>query len=79
MQQHGLHQMVKATTRQDKILNAFLTDSPLLWKSGKVHKGLVRSDHLVVTVPPSIPAKPQQKYVSFRDTRDLKNLPWRLS
>ena len=48
MQQHGLHQMVKVPTRRDKILDVFLTNSPLLWKSGKVHKGLVRSDHLVV-------------------------------
>ena len=30
----------------------------------------MRSDHLVVTVSPSIPTKPQRKYVSFRDTRD---------
>ena len=70
MQQHGLHQMVKVPTRQDKILDIFLTNCPLLWKPGKVHKGLVRSDHLAVTVLPSTPAKPQRKYVSFRATRD---------
>ena len=74
MQQHGLHQMVKVPTRRDKILDVFLTNCPLLWKPGKVHKGLVRSDHLAVTVLPSIPAKPQRKYVSFRDTRDHRKI-----
>ena len=73
-QQHGLHQMVKVPTRRDKILDVFLTNCPLLWKPGKVHKGLVRSDHLAVTVLPSIPAKPQRKYVSFRDTRDHRKI-----
>ena len=57
-----------------KILDVFLTNCPLLWKPGKVHKGLVRSDHLAVTVLPSIPAKPQRKYVSFRDTRDHRKI-----
>ena len=46
----------------------------------------MRSDHLVITVSPLIPAKPQRKYVSFRDTRDhhkinmeskLKAFDWR--
>ena len=74
MQQHGLHQMVKVPTKRDKILDAFLTNCPLLWKPGKVHKGLVRSDHLAVTVLPSIRAKPQRKYVSFRDTRDHRKI-----
>ena len=74
MQQHGLHQMVKVPTRRDKILDVFLTNCPLLWKPGKVHKGLVRSDHLAVIVQPSIPAKPQRKYVSFRDTRDHRKI-----
>ena len=39
-----------------------------------MHKGLVRSDHLAVTVLPSIPAKPQRKYVSFRDTKDHRKI-----
>ena len=34
----------------------------------------MRSDHLAVTVLPSIPAKPQRKYVSFRDTRDHRKI-----
>ena len=33
-------------------------------------QGLVRSNHLVVPVPPSILAKPQPKYASFHDIRD---------
>ena len=70
MQQHELHQMAKVPTRGEKILDVFLTNAPLIWKAGKTHKGLVRSDHHVVTVSPLIPTKPQRKYVSFRDTRD---------
>lgn len=35
-----------------------------------MHKGLVRSDHLAVTVSPLVPAKPSGKFVSFRDPRD---------
>ena len=66
--------MVNVPTRRDKILDVFLTNCPLLWKPGKVHKGLVRSDHLAVTVLPSIPAKSQRKYVSFRDTRDHRKI-----
>ncbi|EDO29727.1 predicted protein [Nematostella vectensis] len=71
MQQHVLHQKVNVPTRGDKLLDVFLTNYPLLWKSGRVHKGLVRSDHLVVTVQPTIPTKPQRRYVTFRDTRTL--------
>lgn len=87
MQQHNLHQTVRVPTRGEKtIIDVFLTNTPLIWKAGKTHKGLVRSDHLVITVLPLIPAKPQRKYVSFRDTRDhhkinmeskLKAFDWR--
>lgn len=38
-EQHGPHQMVKVPTKQDKVLDVFLANSPLLWKSGKVYKG----------------------------------------
>ena len=52
----------------------FLTNYPFLWNEGRLHKGLVRSDHLVVTVLPLAPAKPRRKYVSFRDTRDHQKI-----
>ena len=65
MCQHALQQMVKAATRGNRILDVFITNSAFLWKPGKVHKGLVRSDHLVVTVSPAVPAKPSRKYVHF--------------
>ncbi|EDO43665.1 predicted protein, partial [Nematostella vectensis] len=68
--QPALHQMVKVPTRGERILDVFLTNYPFLWKHGSVNKGLVRSDHLVVTVPPLAPVKPSRKYVSLRDTRD---------
>ena len=44
-----------------RILDVFLTNSPLLWKQGTEHPGLVRSDHLVVTALPLVPAKPSRK------------------
>ena len=87
MQQHDLHQWSGFQLEVKKtIIDVFLTNAPLIWKAGKTHKGLVRSDHLVITVSPLIPAKPQRKYVSFRDTRDhhkinmeskLKAFDWR--
>ncbi|EDO39180.1 predicted protein [Nematostella vectensis] len=43
-------------------------------KHGSVNKGLVRSDHLVVTVPPLAPVKPSRKHVSLRDTRDHRKV-----
>ena len=52
------------------ILDVFLTNYPLLWQQAKVFKGLVRSDHLAVTLLPVTPAKPERKYVSFRDVRE---------
>ena len=70
IQQHALKQMVRVCTRGERILDVFLTNYPFLWNEGRVHKGLVRSDHLVVIVSPLVPAKPSRKYVSFRYTRD---------
>ena len=40
----------------------------------EIRQGTQRSDHLVVTVPPSSPAKPRPKYVSFRNTRDHRKI-----
>ena len=74
MSQHALQQMVKASTRGQRTLDVFITNCPFLWKSAKVHKGLVRSDHLAVVVSPSIPAKPSRKHVSFRDTREHRKI-----
>ena len=67
MRQHGFEEMVNVPTRGSRNLDIFLTNSPLLWKLGTVHPGLVRSDHLVA-------AKPSTKYVFFRDSRDLRNM-----
>ena len=39
-----------------------------------MHKGLVRSDHLVVTITPSVPARLLKKHVTFRDTRELHKI-----
>ena len=48
--QHNLKQLVTKSTRGDKILDVFLTNSSHLWKTPAVFKSLVRSDHLSVMV-----------------------------
>lgn len=42
--------MVKLFIRWDKIFDVFLINCLLFWKFGKVYKGLVRFDYLVVIV-----------------------------
>ena len=66
--------MVMAPTRGDRILDVLLTNGSFLCKKGTVHKGLVRSNHLVVIVPPLAPGRPSKKFVSFRDTRDPRKI-----
>lgn len=70
MSQHAFKQLVKTSTRGQRILDVFITNCPFLWKSASVHQGLVRSDHLAVVVSPSISAKPNRKRVTVRDTRE---------
>ena len=72
--QHNLKQLVTKSTRDDKILDVFLTDSSHLWKTSVVFKSLVRSDHLSVKVSASQPARPERRYVSFRDVREHHKL-----
>ena len=67
MRQHGLEKIFKVPTRGSCILDVFLTNSPVLWKQGTAHTGLVRSDHLAVTVSLLVPGKPSRKYFFFRD------------
>ncbi len=46
-----------------------MTNIPHLWNQPTVFQGLVRSDHLAVMVTPKIQARPERKYVYFRDVR----------
>ncbi len=50
-------------------MDVFLTNSPQLWNQPTVFQGPVRSDHLAVMVTPKIQARPERKYVYFRDVR----------
>ena len=72
--QHNLKQLVTKSTRGDKILDVFLTNSPQLWKTPVDFKSLVRSDHLSVMVSANQPARPERRYVSFRDVRKHRKL-----
>ena len=74
MSPHNLKQLVTKSTHGDKTLDVFLTNSPHLWKIQVVFKSLVRSDHLSVMVSANRPARPQRKYVSFRDVREHRKL-----
>ena len=62
------------STLGHSILDVFLTNYPLLWQQAKVFKGVARSDHLTVTLLPVTPAKPERKYVSFRDVREHRKV-----
>ena len=46
--QNSLFQMVGSPTRQNKILDVFITNAPHLWRKIAIVKCLVRSDHLMV-------------------------------
>lgn len=74
MSHHALRQMVKTSTRGHSILDVFLTNYPRLWQQAKVFKGLVWSDHLAVMLLPVTPAKPERKYVSFRNVREPRKV-----
>ena len=39
--QHALKQMVRACTREERMLDVLLTNYPFLWNEGRVHKGQV--------------------------------------
>ena len=72
--QRKLKQLVTKPTRGDNILDVFLTNSPHLWKTPVVFMSLVRSDHLSVMGSTDQPARPERKYVSFRDVRERRKL-----
>jgi hypothetical protein len=74
LSQHNLQQLVKKPTRNNKILDVFLTNCPYLWEKSTVFKGLVRSDHLVVVVSPRHVIKPERKDVYFRHVRIIESL-----
>ena len=57
-----------------KTLDVFITNYPHLWKSPASFKGLVRSDHMTIVVNPQFQAKPERKYVCFRDVREHRKI-----
>ena len=67
-------QLVKIPTRGLKILDVFITNVPNYWKSVKVVKSLVRSDHdMVITYPRNI-VKAIRTNSHFRDVRQHHQL-----
>ena len=72
--QNSLFQMVRSSTRQDKILDVFITNVPHLWGTIAVVKCLVRSDHLMVIASPRVPEKSLRKTTCFRDAREQNKI-----
>ena len=72
--QNNLLQLVTKLTRGKKTLDVFITNYPHLWKSPASFKGLVRSDHMTIVVNPQFQAKPERKYVCFRDVREHRKI-----
>ena len=72
--QNSLFQMVRSPTRQDKILDVFITNVAHLWGKIAVVKCLIRSDHLMVIASPRVPAKSLRKTTCFRDAREQNKI-----
>ena len=66
--------MVRSPTRQDKILDVFITNVPHLWGKIAVVKCLVRSDHLMVTASPRVPAKCLRKTTLSKNAREQNKI-----
>ena len=74
LNQLSFTQLVKVATREQKILDVFITNAPNYWKNVKVVKSLVRSDHdMVITYPRDI-EKTKRTNSYFRDVRDHRKL-----
>ena len=67
-------QLVKTPTRGLKILDVFITNVPNYWKSVKVVKSLVRSDHDMVITYPRNTVKAIRTNSYFRDVREHHQL-----
>ncbi len=67
---------IKTPTRGLKILDVFITNVPNFWKSVKVVKSLVRSDHdMVITYPRNI-VKAIRTNSYFRDVRQTSSIEY---
>lgn len=80
-----LKQMVKSSTRGQRILEIFITNAPHLWTKISVQNCLVRSDHASVLVQPRIPCKAVRRTIKFHDvcehnkiamSRSLESCNW---
>ena len=77
MGQHALQQMVKTPTRGHAtyLINSSLVTAVSYGRRlTEVQSRLFRSDHLGFVVSPSVPDTPKRKTISFRDTREHRNL-----
>ena len=72
--QNSLFQMVRSPTRQDKILDVFITNVPHLWGKIAVVKCLVRSDHLMVAASPRVPTKSLRKTTHLGHAREQNKI-----
>ena len=69
-QQSGLSQLVKTPTRNDSILDVFLTNTPYIFGRVCTSKSVAKSDHSGVFIFPRVRNPPVRSTVEFIDARD---------
>lgn len=69
-QQSGLSQLVKTLTRNDSILDVFLTNTPNIFGRVCTSKSVTKSDHSSVFIFPRVRNPPVKSTVEFIDTRN---------
>jgi hypothetical protein len=69
LSQQSLIQMVKTPTRCNNILDVFITNVSHYWKKVQVRKGLLKSDHNIITSQKDA-IKAERTNLFFRDVRD---------
>ena len=69
-QQSGLSQLVKTSTRNDSILDVFLTNTPNSFGKVRTSKSVTKSDHSSVFIFPGVRNRPVRSAVEFIDARN---------
>ena len=69
-QQSGLLQLVKTSTRNDSILDVFLTNTPNIFGKVCTSKSVTKSDHSSVFIFPGVRNRPVRSAVEFIDARN---------
>ena len=69
MQQRGLSQLVKTSTRNDRILDVFLTNTPNIFGKVCTSKSINKTNHSSVFIFPKVKKPPVRSVIEFLDAR----------